>query len=251
MPFKYGSGVVNSFITKLPFEAHIPGYQYCGPGTKLEKRLQRGDPGINPLDIACKDHDISYSKSVDIEDRHAADKILEKRAWQRVKSSDANLGEKTAALAVTGIMKAKRKLGMGLKKKVALRSGVVTKASNALKKLKKISNTKEGAHIALTAAKHAVKTAGGRKQIRTPRIIPIPKQGGVLPLIPIFAGLSALGSLTGGAAAIVKAVNSTKTARQALENKNLNEIALSKKGSGLYIKPFRKGLGLYLKSKNT
>ena len=25
---------------------HIPGYQYCVPGTKLTKRLACGDPGI-------------------------------------------------------------------------------------------------------------------------------------------------------------------------------------------------------------
>lgn len=59
---KQGSGVVNSLINKLPFEAHIPGYQYCGPGTKLEKRLRRGDPGINALDRSCREHDIAYSK---------------------------------------------------------------------------------------------------------------------------------------------------------------------------------------------
>lgn len=30
-----GKGLVNSIINKLPFELHLPGYQYCGPGTKL------------------------------------------------------------------------------------------------------------------------------------------------------------------------------------------------------------------------
>lgn len=49
-----GGGIVDSAINSLPFEMHIPGYQYCGPGTKLKKRLARGDPGINPLDKACK-----------------------------------------------------------------------------------------------------------------------------------------------------------------------------------------------------
>ncbi|KAF0716903.1 Uncharacterized protein FWK35_00028989 [Aphis craccivora] len=45
------------------------------------------------------------------------------------------------------------------------------------------------------------------KNKKTPRIIPIPKKGGVLPLIPIFAGLSALGALTGGVGNIVKVIN--------------------------------------------
>ena len=53
-----GSGLINNLINKLPFELHIPGYQYCGPGTHIQKRLSRGDSGINPLDSACKEHDI-------------------------------------------------------------------------------------------------------------------------------------------------------------------------------------------------
>lgn len=28
-----GKGLVNRLINKLPFELHIPGCQYCGPGT--------------------------------------------------------------------------------------------------------------------------------------------------------------------------------------------------------------------------
>lgn len=111
-----GAGLLNSTINSLPFELHIPGYQYCGPGTKLEKRLLRGDPGINSLDVACKAHDIAYSQNKGLEGRHVADKILQEKAWQRVKAKDASLGEKAAALMVTGAMKAKTKLGMGHKK---------------------------------------------------------------------------------------------------------------------------------------
>lgn len=83
-------------------------------GTKLDKRLARGDRGINPLDDACKEHDIAYRDfKEDLEQRHHADKILQKAAWQRVKASDASLGEKAAAVAISAIMKTKRKLGMG------------------------------------------------------------------------------------------------------------------------------------------
>lgn len=114
-----GDGLVNDIINNLPFELHIPGYQYLGPGTQLHKRLQRGDPGINKLDQAARDHDIAYSKAKKLSVRHISDKILENRAWERVKSKDASLGEKTTAWFVTNIMKAKRKLGMGcaIKKK--------------------------------------------------------------------------------------------------------------------------------------
>ena len=109
--------VINKSIDLLPVELHIPGYQYCGPGTKLAKRLQRGDPGINKLDAACKQHDIAYSKYSDSINRARADKDLVERAWERVKSKDASLTEKAAAWAVTNIMKAKSKFGGGVKKK--------------------------------------------------------------------------------------------------------------------------------------
>lgn len=33
-----GSGILNDFINNLPFELHVPGYQYLGPGTKLRKK---------------------------------------------------------------------------------------------------------------------------------------------------------------------------------------------------------------------
>lgn len=89
-----------------------------------------------------------------------------------------------------------------------------------------------------------------KKKVRPPRVIPVPKTGGILPLIPIFAGLSALGALSGGAAGIAKAVNEAKAAKQELEetqrhNKTLEAIAL--RGKGLYLKPYKSGLGLFLK----
>lgn len=110
--------LVNTAIDALPIEFHIPGgYQYCGPGTKLRKRLARGDPGINKLDVACKDHDIAYSKYTDTERRSIADRALAEKAWQRVKSSDASIGERAAALAVTTAMKTKTAVGGGSRRR--------------------------------------------------------------------------------------------------------------------------------------
>lgn len=110
--------LVNTAIDALPVELHLPGgYQYCGPGTKLSKRLARGDPGINKLDQACKEHDIAYSNYTDSERRSIADRVLAEKAWQRVKSSDASLGERAAALAVTGAMKAKSAVGGGSRRR--------------------------------------------------------------------------------------------------------------------------------------
>ena len=117
MKRKIGKGILNTIISNLPLELNVPGYAYCGPGTKLKERLARNDPGINKLDEHCKQHDIFYSKHPDTASRNKADMLLAEQAWQRVKSSDASMGERATAYAITNIMKAKAKLGMGLKPK--------------------------------------------------------------------------------------------------------------------------------------
>lgn len=133
--------VINTAIDALPIELHLPGgYQYCGPGTKLEKRLLRGDEGINKLDQACKAHDIAYSKHSDQFNRSIADKVLAEKAWKRVKAIDASLGERAAALAVTGAMRAETIIGGGGKKGKKRRS--VKKGGNIRKK-KKVAHKKK------------------------------------------------------------------------------------------------------------
>lgn len=255
-----GKGLINSIIQKLPVELHLPGYQYCGPGTKLQKRLSRGDPGINPLDAACKEHDISYSQHKDLENRHKADKILAEKAWSRVKSKDATFGERVNALLVTNAMKAKVKFGMGsvnvkddgIKKEKGACPSFREAVRNVRKvlKLKKPKDLKEAIKVALSAAKYVVKRK--KNIIKTPRVISVPKLGGALPLlIPLFAGLSAIGALSGGAAGIAKAVNDARNAQKQLEetkrhNEAMEAITLGKDGEGLFLKPYRKGLGLYL-----
>ena len=67
-----GQGLdVQKWLAKTGIEFHWPGYQYMGPGTHLEKRLKRGDRGINRLD--CKQHDIDYSRARNIQDKWKAD----------------------------------------------------------------------------------------------------------------------------------------------------------------------------------
>lgn len=56
---------LQKLLAKTGIEFHWPGYQYMGPGTHLEKRLKRGDPGINRLDKISKQHDIDYHKAGD------------------------------------------------------------------------------------------------------------------------------------------------------------------------------------------
>ena len=71
-------------------------------------------------------------------------------------------------------------------------------------------------------------------------MIPTPsKVGEYLPLlIPLFSGLSAVGALADGAAGIVKAINDLKASER------ITEAVV---GSGLYLKPYKNRMGLYLK----
>ncbi|KAE9523186.1 hypothetical protein AGLY_016419 [Aphis glycines] len=106
-----GSGFINDFLncSFLP-ELHWPGYNYLGPGTKLEKNKKP----INKLDEAARDHDYFYKDHKDTKTRHEADKILEQKAMERFNAPDTNMNEKIPALLTAYAMKSKRHLGMNL-----------------------------------------------------------------------------------------------------------------------------------------
>ncbi|XP_039287748.1 uncharacterized protein LOC120352149 [Nilaparvata lugens] len=159
--------IVDKAINILPVELHIPGYQYCGPGTKLQKRLAQGDPGINKLDQACKEHDIAYSKSDDTASRAGADSILAERAWDRVRSEDAGVLEKAAALAVTNIMKAKAKFGGGMKRSLKEVSRVVEKGKKQKIQPSKKKSMKGGRGLYLRHQKPKVSTGLHLRQQRS------------------------------------------------------------------------------------
>ncbi|KAE9543719.1 hypothetical protein AGLY_002115 [Aphis glycines] len=152
----------------------------------MKKRLDCGDKGINPLDAACRNNDIAYERRNSFTDRNEADHISEQRPWERFKSKNSGLKEKAVAWGVTTAMKAKCKVGGGYGFKAAVKA-----TKNILKK-----NVGEKNLLKLTKKCVAVarKTFKSTKT-KVPRIVNIPKKGGVLPLIPIFAGLSALGAL--------------------------------------------------------
>lgn len=254
-----GEGWLTSVLKKVPAELHLPGYNFCGPNTQLEKRLARGDKGINPLDDACLEHDKVYANTSDKKDISEADKVLANKAWDRFKNKNTPVKEKLAAMIVTGAMKVKRKVGGGIKMKKQTNpqgsalAKSIREARQAVKAAK-TKNIKEASKLALKAAK---RVANKSKSIaKVARILPIPKRGGVLPfLVPLFAGLSAVGGLAGGAATIARAVNDTKSARKALEeqkrhNIKLEAIAIKPRGSGFFLKPYKNGYGLMTKSKN-
>ena len=100
-----GRGVdIQKWIGKTGLEFHWPGYQYMGPGTKLEKRLKRGDPGINRLDRIAKQHDIDYSRARNLQDKWKADEKM-------IKAIDRLPGKRTMTeRIVKKIMQAKKRL---------------------------------------------------------------------------------------------------------------------------------------------
>jgi len=105
--FKTGSGVFNTLLNKLNNvmpELRLPGYNYCGPFTKLNERLARGDEPVNKLDAGCKEHDIFYRDHEDTKERHIPDKELENIAKERMHASDASIREKIDAALVRSVV---------------------------------------------------------------------------------------------------------------------------------------------------
>ena len=214
-----GGSLLNRTINALPFELHIPGYQFCGPGTRLTKRLARGDVGINPLDAACREHDIAYSRSNDLTDRHAADKVLAKEARKRVTARDSALSERAAAAAVWAAMKAKTKIGMGMKSK------------------KKMTT---------------------RKKTTKKRILPTAKRGGALPFLPMLGALGSLiGGAASVAKAVNDSKAARRQLEElqrhdrAMEQGRGLYLAPYKYGRGLYLGPYKRGQGVAAKKKKT
>lgn len=239
-----GGGLVNTLINNLPFELHLPGYNYCGPGTKLFERLARGDKGINQLDEYCKAHDIAYNKSHSLKDRHKADLILMKMARTRSVASNSSRGEKIAANLVNKVMLTKVSSGAGLKKDF---KKIVAHTKRILKNNKPKCKKK-----LIELAYHVAKELSPDSCMKLPRIIPIPKSGGVLPLIPIFAGLSAVGSLAGGISGIFKTINEYKLAKKRIKelerhNQQLEGVNI---GKGLTLDRYKNGFGLFLNKCN-
>ena len=127
---------------------------------------------MNPLDVACCDHDIAYSRRKDLEGRREADRALAERARQRVFANDATFSEKATATGVWATMKAKTKLGMGMRRT-------------------KRKQRKSG-------RKHP-------QRRRRHRNLRVAKRGGFLQFLPfVLPALSAIGALAGGAAGITK-----------------------------------------------
>lgn len=233
----------------------------------MEERLARGDKGINGLDEFCKDHDIAYSKHKDSSERYKADQKLKEGAISRMFSKDASLGERAASLLVSTAMKAKTglsKFGMGMahskrqkkakkpkktakrkcSKKIAF-SALVKDAKNGIKKAKA-----QTVGAAIVAALRSAKKSRKGKTVTMPRVIKVPSfSGGVLPILPILAGVSAAGNIYSTVSSIVKTLRNIRSGKENIHHSQGGE---QKVGSGLYLGVQKRGIGMYLRphSKN-
>ena len=112
-----GGSFLNSLVNKLPFEMHMPGRNFTGPGTKLYKRLnQDGTPKewsipTNRVDNTAYHHDLCYSKHDDTKTRNeVCDKTMLGELSGIVNST---LRERIDMPVVGKLIKAKVNFGLG------------------------------------------------------------------------------------------------------------------------------------------
>ena len=98
-------------------------YNYCGPGTKLEERLNSSDPKyrdpINKVDAICQQNHIhvAYSQAGnDLSKKHQADDVMVKAIGDILFSQRPWFSS-----LVKYIMQTKRKIGLGVPKNVESR----------------------------------------------------------------------------------------------------------------------------------
>ena len=101
--------------TDLPFELHSPGYNFLGPGSKLNKRLDENknplphSKPINKLDEIAMNHDICYEKYPNTKERN---KICDKEMVNDIKKNKktTSINEWIMRRAAKNIIGAKRTL---------------------------------------------------------------------------------------------------------------------------------------------
>ena len=267
-----GNGIVNDVINNLPFEAHFPGgYQYLGPGTNLALKMEKNIRPKNKLDAHARDHDIAYSKSNNLKDRHAADYRLEQDAWKRVKAPDASLGEKAAAWVTTNMMKAKQALGAGVsmssytkypidvgendKINIANAAKLKTGVQADVRLVRTKNSVANQMHAPLTKyqikkIKKASKNGDQSVKIKfSAKQVQKFKQGGLLPA----ALLAAAPVVAGIASNLYNSYVNKKANDRLIEEKIRHNRAMERSGEGLYIqtkpKALKGGEGLYMNTK--
>ena len=118
MIFKNSTSKLPGFIwAKYKGEKHLPPYNYLGPGTRLDIRLDEnnnpkpGEEPINAIDQLAYIHDLAYQKSDKIEDRHRADQEMINGLKQL---KNLSIPQRLIRAMIIKLFQAKIKLGQAL-----------------------------------------------------------------------------------------------------------------------------------------
>ena len=116
-----GGSILNKMINSLPVEMHLPGHNFTGPGTKLNKRLnpdltpKKWSKPINRVDKAAYNHDICYLKNNDTVTRNA---VCDKNMLKELKGIyNPTIRERMERGLVSSLIGTKARFGWGINKK--------------------------------------------------------------------------------------------------------------------------------------
>jgi len=123
-----GKGLINDTINSLPFEMHILGHNFTGPGTKLNKRINEDmtpkawSQLINRVHKAAYHHDICYVKNKDTKTRN---EVCDKNMLTELNGSyNPTHRERIERGVISTIIRTKKRFGWGLKKRHNFRYNV-------------------------------------------------------------------------------------------------------------------------------
>ena len=117
---KTGSGLFNKVVSNLPFELHLPGHNFTGPGTRLDRRLnpdltpREWSKPINRVDTAAYHHDLCYAQNPD---RKTRNEVCDREMLRELNEiTNPSLRERLDRGIVKNLINAKVNLGLGIKK---------------------------------------------------------------------------------------------------------------------------------------
>ena len=113
-----GGSLLNKAINNLRREVHLPGHNFTGPGTNLEKRLnpdltpKSWSMPINRVDESSYNHDLCYKKNPDTKTRNA---VCDKNMLKELKGIyNPTIRERMDRAIVYPLIKAKARFGWGV-----------------------------------------------------------------------------------------------------------------------------------------
>ena len=116
-----GGSLLNKAINNLPVEMHLPGHNFTGPGTKLNKRLnpdltpKKWSKPINRVDKAAYHHDLCYLKNNDTATRNA---VCDKNMLKELEGIyNPSIREKMERGLVSTLIGTKARFGTGVREK--------------------------------------------------------------------------------------------------------------------------------------